>query len=280
MIPTSDPEDLDVLISLLLCGGALAQDGSVASLTPMLTELGAIVQTIETDGYQITEMTIGRVFAGADASVPVYIQQDDPVLFVGLGDRERIVDLDLAVMDDLGTMVAKDDLPDPNPVVSFQAPRSGQYRARVRVAQTAGDFTGGFYLLVTAYPTGGAPISVGATFRMLDKAVELMQLDGYQVLHGEWETIAAGDSAAVLVDLPEGASCRAVAVGSPDRLRRINLFVLDPYNNLVMQERSREELAIGDFVTTQSGDWMLVMEARKLRRKVPDTHAAVTVACR
>lgn len=268
-----------MLLSTLLITGALAQDG-VASLSPMLTELGNIITTLETDGYQITEMTLGRVYEGEPASVPVYLYQDDTVLFVGLGDRERIEDLDLHVVDDRGELVAQDELPDPNPVVAFAAPRTGLFRARVQAARTFGGFSGGFYLLVTAYPLGGTPISVAATYRMLSKAVELMEMDGYQVLHGEWETISAGDSAAVLVDLPAGSACRAVAVASPDRLRRLNLFVLDPYNGVVAEDRAREELSILDFTTSEGGPWMMVMEARKLRRQVPDTHAAVVVACK
>ncbi|MCK6522672.1 hypothetical protein L6R49_14675 [Myxococcota bacterium] len=269
------------LLPLLLSLSAPAAAQQVETVLPVMDDLGALINKLEGDGFQITDMTLGIAFEGAAPTVvAVPVGQDDNVMMVAVGDKDRVEDLDLLVYDDLGQLVGQDDMTDNTPIVGFQALRTGLYEAQIVVARSRAEFSGGFFSMVTSYPIGQMPISTASTWQIARTAVELLEMEGYQVYHGEWETVAADGAAGFLVPLEPGRLCRAVAVGSPERAKKIRLHVVDSYNEPIGEAEHDGVYSVVDFFSTDDTSTMFVVQATKLKRKITDTHAVVIVACK
>ncbi|MCB9762674.1 MAG: hypothetical protein H6739_22935 [Alphaproteobacteria bacterium] len=270
-------------LAALLTTPALAQElpVGVESLKPVLFDLGMIINKVESEGYQITDISVGIVYEETEGeSVPVDLLEHAPVLLVGMGDGERLNDLDLKVFDDQGALVAEDEMPDNMPVVAFEAPRTGTYDARMVVAEASERYRGGFFALVSGYASSRNIITVTETYAAMWKAVDLLEADGYQVLHAEWETLGANAPYTLTMDLPGGVeNCRAVATASGERARALDLEVHDQLGNLVDADRRHGALAVTQFGVLVPGAHHFTLEARKLKRRVNDTHAMVVVAC-
>lgn len=267
---------------VLLAGTALANDGrAVQTVLPTLGELGLVIRKVEEEGYQITDMSLGLIFEERTASMSVRLAEDEGVIFVGLGDQRRLADLDMAIFDERGGLVASDDLPDAMPVIIFTAPKDGVYDARVRIARTEAAYRGGFYAMVQGRPTTRRIVSVGDTWAQMMDAVEILEHDGYQVLRTEWQTLSLGEQGAVHFEMPESATaCTAVALGSSARARRLRLEVLDPSRAQVGVDGEHGQRALVAFEPGGPGNYELRMQPDQLRRRASETHVVVTVACR
>ncbi|MBK9646636.1 MAG: hypothetical protein IPO67_16040 [Deltaproteobacteria bacterium] len=269
------------LLPLLVALSAPAAAQQVESMLPVMDDLGTLITKLEGDGFQITDMTLGIAFEGAAPTVvPVPVGQDDNVMMVAVGDKDRIEDLDLLVYDDRGQLVGQDDMTDNTPIVGFQALRSGLYEAQVVVARSKAEYSGGFFTMVTSYPIGQMPISTASTWQIARTAVELLELEGYQVYHGEWETVMEEGAAGFLLPLEAGRLCRAVAVGSPERAKKVRLHVVDGYDQAIGEGEHDGIYSVVDFFSTGDPNTMFVVQASKLKRKITDTHAVVIVACK
>jgi hypothetical protein len=264
---------------LALLGLAQAQD--VASLEPVLQRLAVGIQQMEAEQVQITDMNVGIVFDdGVGVGHPVFLQAGEDLAVLGMGDPERVADLDLFVFDERGQVVQRDEAPDNAPVLHFVAPETGVYEVRVVIGRSRPGWELGFFSLAMGYGTAGAPVSVLETFDTVEFASGLLEEEGYQALHVEWETIAAGQTAFVQARIDDWSHCIAIAGASPSRTRRLDLYVGDPGDDGVAHDRRNGEMAFAEFTPNPSGQWMFAMEARKLARGVTDTHAVVVLACR
>lgn len=270
------------MLTTLLLGVSLAADErAVQTILPTLGQLGLVIQKVEDEGYQITDMSLGLIFEERTASMSVKLQADEGVILVGLGDQRRLADLDMAVFDELGGLMASDELPDTMPVIIFTAPRAGVYDARVRIARTEAAYRGGFYAMVQGRPTEERVVSVADTWAEMMDAVELLERDGYQVLRSEWQTLAVNERGTVRFEMPEAASaCTALVLGSSARSRSLALSVLDPSKAQVGEDGAHGQRAVVTFASGGPGNYELVMHARQLRRRASETHAVATVACR
>ena len=263
----------------LLAGLSLAQD--IATLDPVLQGLAVGIGQMEAEQVQITDMSVGIVFDdGIGYAHPVFLQAGEDLAVLGLGDPERIADLDLFVFDQRGRVVQRDEAPDNAPVLSFVAPETGVYEVRVVIGRAHEGWDLGFFSLAMGYAVAGPPVSVAETFETVEFATQLLESEGYQAVHVEWETIGAGQTAFVQTRIDDWSHCLAIAGASPSRTKKLDLFVGDPADEGVAHDRRNGEMAFAEFVPNPSGQWMFAMKARKLARGVTDTHGVVVVACR
>jgi hypothetical protein len=259
---------------------SLAAAQQVNSLLPILEVQYGLVELLEDRQFLITDMSVGMVFDGTQGhSVPVSLTRGETVLFVGVGDDERIADLDLYVFDSAGVMLADEGEADAQPILEFTAPVDGVYDVRVAVAETKEEWNGGFFTLTTAVPVGVTPISVMDTFAMLPLAVELMEAQGLQVIHGELEVLAKKDVKSVPIDVADWSYCMAVAVASENRTKKLDMAVYDPYGDLIWSDKKNKQFAFVEFAPGDGGTFDFRMNARKMRRGYTDTHAVVVVGC-
>ncbi len=266
-----------MLLSLL----GLAQAQGVASLRPVLDRFAVGIRQLEAEQVQITDMSIGIVFDdGIGAAHPVFLQEGDDLAVLGMGDPDRIADLDLFVFDERGEVVQRDEDPDNAPVLHFVAPHTGLYEVRVVVGAAHPGWELGFFSLAMGYGTDGPPVSVLETLETAEFASELLEEQGYQAIHAEWETIGAGQTAFVQARIDDWTHCIAIAGASPSRTRRLDLYVGDPGDDGVARDRRNGEMGFADFTPNPAGQWMFAMKARRLARGVTDTHAVVVLACR
>ena len=265
---------------MLLLLSSLAFGQEINSLLPILTIQSELLQIIESEQWVVTDMSVGMVFDGTQGhSVPVELMRGDTVMFVGLGDEVRISDLDLYVFDARGTMLAEEGETDATPVLEFTAPADGVYDVRVAIAEPRDDWNGGFFTLTTALPYGSPPPTVFDTFDMIPAAVELMEAEGLQVVHGELEVISKKQPKSVPIEVKGWSGCMAVAMATPSRTKKLNISLRDPQGYLIDVDTKNKEFAFVEFMPGEGGVFVFEMEAAKMRRGFGDTHAAVVVGC-
>ena len=270
----------DVLKFMLLFLSTLAYGQEINSLLPILEIQTEVLQFLESEQWVITDMSVGMVFDGTQGhSVPVELLRGDTVMFLGVGDEDRISDLDLYVFDANGTMLAEEGETDALPILEFTAPSDGVYDVRVAVAEPRDDWNGGFFTLTTAVPWGSEPPTVLDTFEMIPLAVQLMEAEGLQVVHGELEVISKKDPKAVPIAVGQASMCMAVAMASPSRTKKLQMTLRDPQGYLVAADKKNQEFAFVEFEPGDGGVFLFEMEATKMRFRYADTHAAVVVGC-
>ena len=263
---------------LLLLGTAFAQQ-QVNSLLPILQMQGEVIDLLEEKNFLITDMTVGMVFDGTDGHrVPIQLVRGETVLFVGVGDDLRIADLDLYVFDG-ANMLAWEDEADSEPVLEFTAPADGVYEVRAAVAESRDGWNGGFFALTTAVPIDQTPITVKDTFALFQVAVETMEANNLQVIHGEFEVLEKKRPKAVPIAVADWSTCMAVAVADPNRNKKLDLSVHDPYGSMLAEDRKNGQLGLVNFMPGPGGNFEFRMTARKMRRGYTDTHAMVVVGC-
>lgn len=264
---------------LLLLSTAVFAQQQVNSLQPLLQVQGEVIDLLEGKNFLITDMTVGMVFDGTDGhKVPIELRKGETVLFVAVGDDQRIADLDLYVFDGRN-MLAWEDEADSEPVLEFTAPADGVYEVRAAVAEARDGWNGGFFALTTAIPITQTPITVKDTFELFQVAVETMEANDLQVIHGEFEVLEKKRAKAVPIYVADWSTCMAVAVADPNRNKKLDLAVLDPYGSQLASDKKNGQLGLVNFMPGPGGDFGFIMNARKMRRGYKDTHAMVVVGC-
>jgi len=258
----------------------LAMAQQINSLVPILEDQAVVIELLESENFLITDMSVGMVFDGTEGhSVPVELASGETVVFVGVGDALRIADLDIYVFDSAGVMLANEGESDAQPVLEFTAPSTGVYDVRVAIAEPIEDWNGGFFALTTAIPVGYTPITVKETFELFMLAVETMESNDMQVIHGEFEVVSKKQPKPVPIYVADWSECMAVAVADPNRNRKLDLSVHDPHSAMLDRDKRNGQLAMVFFLPGSGGLFEFRMNARKMRRGYTDTHAMVVVGC-
>ncbi|MCP4809206.1 MAG: hypothetical protein GY884_28045 [Proteobacteria bacterium] len=269
------------LLAVLATLGGEAQAQEPTSLQPTLLQLESLLVELERQQIQLTELAIGPLRQDTvGASFPIPLAAGEDLRIIGLGDPERMLDMNLYVLDWHGEVVAADVETDNMPMVEFVAPADGIYDIRLILVEPQEGHDFGFYTLAVGYPLSIPPVSSGESFADTIAATLAMEDQGIQPVTVQWRTISEGSTAFVQHHVGDWDVCTVFAGGTPSRTRRLDLYVGDPFDQPRAHSRKDRQRAFAMFEPVPSGEWMFGLHARSLQRGYEDTHGVLAVGCR
>ena len=125
------------------------QTGRVVSTVEMLQRLVATLAIFEAGGYQTIQIQMG-VLHKAKEKYRYNLKADRVYKIVGVGDQ-RIRDLDIAVSDENGHPIGKDEDPANVAIVTVRPRRTGRFRVGVSAFRFKPGYSDGFFVIVTVF---------------------------------------------------------------------------------------------------------------------------------
>jgi hypothetical protein len=272
-------------IATALAQDAPAEEGALeddTSIGPVLEDLTELVAHLQSQGVQITDVSLGRVKDdGIGASVTLNNLGGVNIVTVGLGDARRISDLDLAVSDGKGGNWS-DQMDDNNPVVQFESPsEGGEVTAKLVVAKPVGEAPDGFYILVNGFQVDPEQIiDAAGMVEMLQLSSGLAEGMSLRFVSGNMVVMPAGQNSAIELTIPTGtaSNCLVMAFGDPARTKKLGISVADNAGNTLASEKGKG-ITSALITTTSASSRYRVILTPKLESGYGDAHAMALAAC-
>ncbi|MCB9742321.1 MAG: hypothetical protein H6741_25770 [Alphaproteobacteria bacterium] len=267
---------LAVLVTAMASTPALA----VVSVGNVLLRMAEAILIMEENGVQVEEVTIDALSTSKQAhSITAPLEAGHDIWIVGVGDEDRIVNLDLIVLDAQGQELVRDQLDDNTPVLNFTPSYPGTYTIVAMATEMAEGVEDGFFGVAYGHHIGREPVSVADTLLQAALISSKLEEEEYQVVYARWLVVEPKTSVPVPLHLEGPAVYTVVGVGDSDRVKDLDLAVVDAQQNTVGEDVLRDNIPIVEIPASESGTWTAYARAAKMkRRRYKDAHALVLVA--
>ena len=183
------------------------------------------------------------------------------------------------MLDSQGKELARDQLDDNTPVLNFTPSYPGTYTIVAMATEMAEGVNDGFFGIAYGHHIGAEPVSVADTLLQAAVISSKLEEESFQVVYARWLVVPAKDPVPAPLHLDGPAVYTVVAVGSSDRVKDLDLAIVDAQQNAVGEDVLRDNIPIVEVPAAETGTWTAYVRAAKMkRRRYKDAHALVLVA--
>ncbi len=252
----------------------------VVTVQDVLTLMTSRVQLMESRNVQILDTTVGYVTRDSPSfQMPVQLVQGVETIFVGVGDANRILDLDLVVLDQRGKEVARDTLTDNVPVVTVTPTYTGTFTVKIVGSALAEGVTDGFFGYMRGVATESV-VTLGDTLAAATMMASYVESQDYQVEGAQWIPVPARTDVTTTIDLAGDATYLVLGLGSPARIRDLDLTVKGPDGSVVGSDTKDDNAPVVPVIDTTEATYTVVVRASGMAEDAVAGHAVVVWARR